>query len=1124
MDETPQITLYQHKFEGKHLTFRESVPNFPEIAQASGIPINDQISSIRIKAGRWTLYEHADYKGSAKELRPGEYPQVEEVGIRNDSVSSVRSNRVVHADDRARQHACEDIPPGTTVTIRAANGKYLRVRESGDRPNILVADGTDPTDITTQFRLHRHTNKDGGWLGLQALINDRFVQAAPLREDALVRTRNKNFKNAKLHTWEHFRIVGAHLQSRATGGCLNVHAPDGEALVRTTLEGQEQVMAGREASGALEIQSLEDTIRSTRSTPSKETPAPDPGPNPNPAPTPNTQPTPSRPLPPAGSIVSILASNGQYWRVDTDRGNRLFANASTPQERTTQFRLHRHHPEMGGWIGLECLANGHFVQAVPDADGTLRAENRNFQDPDRHTWEHFTVEGDALRSRSTGQVVTILPEPPGAVRTKAGAPDPSSAITFAPMGPEESQNDSPRNQHAPEDDPSKQDATSEEPTKDSSSQDSSSETDLIDLTKPLDPHSNSWVGGLIDRPATQQGSIDPPVDPRKLVHILAIVRDPLGNTLPGIQVRLLDQDRVRDSTHTDARGLAIMRYPTNHPSESDKVGTLEVPIGGVEATTRQVLFQIPAGQHHTVVEINLEQLPTPTGPAEDPLRRLPADFNTKLLEDVLRFLGPTRDPLLGRDGESFASTRTPIIHRAKVIRVGPPSKDGGPPRRYVVSVRQEWTFLGYSLGEVQSIDGLVPGESMQEARRSLQDTLKEVQEAAAQSSSSTDMMMQRAARSVDTLVNSLENDMHQSLDSQSHVDSHVDTSVIHASISFGIASASYTRTDVNTDIRTSLKEDLKIRTVETATTSATRVSNEQMRQSQRSINETVQRASRAKKRIQTLASSSLQKVSPLLSRATNLLEWSVYENYAVATFVEDVSEVVRYTVARAPDRGHLFNPQSIVEYYPIFLQDLIRPDLAPAFSHLRDRLEVDEIREKDLGHHPLVRHINSRRHHYLGLLLEAALDDPGLRNDAPQLRGLRDSSLWRLPIIGFDGGDALILRDVHELDSYASQLREDPGAATIVQIAAPGTYMEALQGVLKLDDLEGRVHPALLPILKTLPEGSRVIDPQHPTEPNSARSSPAKAADPSPHGADQMPTPGNGAPGTLEQTPSIVSP
>jgi hypothetical protein len=111
---------------------------------------------------------------------------------------------------------------------------------------------------------------------------------------------------------------------------------------------------------------------------------------------------------------------------------------------------------------------------------------------------------------------------------------------------------------------------------------------------------------------------------------------------------------------------------------------------------------------------------------------------------------------------------------------------------------------------------------------------------------------------------------------------------------------------------------------------------------------------------------------------------------------------------------------------------------------------------------PLFRHINTNRSYYLGILGRAAQRIPSLRFDAPQLQNV-PQEVWRLPIVGFEGHRIVVIRDADPADPFVARLLSDPGAATLIQIAAPGAYAEALQGILSLTDALGKVHPALIP-------------------------------------------------------------
>lgn len=51
---------------------------------------NDEISSFKIIEGNWEFFEHVDYKGVSVTLGPGNYGWVGDIGLPNDTISSLR--------------------------------------------------------------------------------------------------------------------------------------------------------------------------------------------------------------------------------------------------------------------------------------------------------------------------------------------------------------------------------------------------------------------------------------------------------------------------------------------------------------------------------------------------------------------------------------------------------------------------------------------------------------------------------------------------------------------------------------------------------------------------------------------------------------------------------------------------------------------------------------------------------------------------------------------------------------------------------------------------------------------------------------------------------------------------
>lgn len=93
----PELLIFIDKdLGGLHTHVFNSVPDFSKLALGgvgSGITgnWNDKISSLVVKSGRWQFYRHANYiEPLGPVLGPGIYNWVEQVGINNDHVSSLK--------------------------------------------------------------------------------------------------------------------------------------------------------------------------------------------------------------------------------------------------------------------------------------------------------------------------------------------------------------------------------------------------------------------------------------------------------------------------------------------------------------------------------------------------------------------------------------------------------------------------------------------------------------------------------------------------------------------------------------------------------------------------------------------------------------------------------------------------------------------------------------------------------------------------------------------------------------------------------------------------------------------------------------------------------------------------
>lgn len=51
---------------------------------------NDEISAIKVHSGTWRFFEHVNYSGQSWDLGPGDYPWVPDLGIPDNTISSIQ--------------------------------------------------------------------------------------------------------------------------------------------------------------------------------------------------------------------------------------------------------------------------------------------------------------------------------------------------------------------------------------------------------------------------------------------------------------------------------------------------------------------------------------------------------------------------------------------------------------------------------------------------------------------------------------------------------------------------------------------------------------------------------------------------------------------------------------------------------------------------------------------------------------------------------------------------------------------------------------------------------------------------------------------------------------------------
>jgi hypothetical protein len=677
-------------------------------------------------------------------------------------------------------------------------------------------------------------------------------------------------------------------------------------------------------------------------------------------------------------------------------------------------------------------------------------------------------------------------------------------------------------------------------------------------------------------------------DGRKVPIAIVVVRGPGGSTRGGIEVRLRDRasDRLLDRSSTSRSGVAVLRFPQSQHAGGDRPDlVLELADG-----SQPLALPPPEHAQHRVAEVtveNLEDLPADL-PLDDPFGRLPSDFTTEVCDALAALEGRVPDPLFGglAPAADFRSERSPLLKEVSVVRLGPEAD----PKRYLVRLRQIWTFRGYTLGELADVSGLDPGAVLNQSLQTVQQTTESV------------------ARNLERFLSNLLETTSSSLSERASVDSliRVATSVdavggfaggllpLPIPILGGIGGIGV---DVSARTRTSIDTSLDV--------------NSRLQFARSLVNEGVRTAMSTLRSLESTLQRTLQQVSPLLSRVTNLLRWVVYENYVVCSHVDDVHEIEAVPLLDLPDPGEpVFPPEDIVRYRPFFEPALLDRTLRPQFDVLRRALEaaanantlsslhvavvysavvleadlrvtvggresvlslrptstfaqttlripptraadlgtarfslsvrmpsggglsqllaaladsagvtISEIRfwfdrspaadpeqvftsdvlpapltvdlaartaavELDLAppvetfdpaDNPLFRHVTENRSYYLGILGQAALKIPSLRFDAPQLADV-PPDVWRLPIVGFEGHRIVVIRDADPDDEFVRALLNDPGAGTRIQIAAPGAYAEALQGLLSLTDAVGKIHPSLQPPLAPVMPPLALVD------------------------------------------------
>lgn len=639
----------------------------------------------------------------------------------------------------------------------------------------------------------------------------------------------------------------------------------------------------------------------------------------------------------------------------------------------------------------------------------------------------------------------------------------------------------------------------------------------------------------------------------------------------------------------------------------------------------------------TVVSRQLRAL-SGGSPAGDLFTRLPSDFSTEVCEAIAKLAAENPDPLLaesfvasrpdpllgGLTGPGSALTRrTTKVVRTTLVRLAPPddtavSPRGAEPARYFVRVRQRWVFTGYSLGELAEVEALDPGAVLRDVtslvQRTLQTTERATDEQVRRTLSTALSQLQRVS-SVDNVVRvAASANTHQRTQALTSAGTDPVATIVGGVIGGllagpvgAIAGGALGALAGGVEVGAGAELDLSVNsTVTTSTNLDTSLQVNQFTQSAASlVNQVVRTASAVANELERTTGQTVDRVSPLLSRVTNLLRWTIYENYIVCNEVEDVQRIFDVPLVEGlgdPSAPPIFTATDVLEYRRLWEPRLLDRSLRGNFEAIKRAIEQrDNVRtvrritiradylaagfhgtlrvnvgatevaltlrpgdttrvatltipptpidqldqmllaltavdprpersflgitlpqagrititglrlwfdrspaaaedqsfsEAQLGlsvsvdgglavgteltlippedsadpeTDPLVRHVNRNRSHYLGLIAQAALTQPALRDDSRHLAAFGspgatggDAAIWRLPILGFEGGRVLVVAPPEAGDKFVERLLDEDGAGTLVQLAAPGSYAEALQGMTELLDAKGLLHPALL--------------------------------------------------------------
>jgi hypothetical protein len=137
------VALFEHdRFNGSTITATGTM------ADLRGQNFNDKASSVVVRAGRWQLCSDINFRGSCKELGPGEYPSLSVMGF-NDKLSSLRK---IIGDGRSPIELFEHINfEGRNLGMAAAANDLTQSDYNDKASSIVVRSGRWEVCTDSQF-------------------------------------------------------------------------------------------------------------------------------------------------------------------------------------------------------------------------------------------------------------------------------------------------------------------------------------------------------------------------------------------------------------------------------------------------------------------------------------------------------------------------------------------------------------------------------------------------------------------------------------------------------------------------------------------------------------------------------------------------------------------------------------------------------------------------------------------------------------------------------------------------------------------------------------------------------------------------------------------------------------